>query len=104
MRFVLFVALFGGPQRPSEDPWFGRDKLLHFTASAAIQCATHAVLRANGNDYGGASRGAALATLTVGISKELWDRQRGGDASLRDLAWDAAGGVSGAVVMRQVRP
>ena len=102
MNLVLFVALFGGPQRPHEDPWFARDKFLHFTASAAIQCATHAVLRANGNDYGGASRGAAIATLTVGISKELWDRSRGGDPSWRDLAWDGAGGAAGAVVMRQV--
>jgi putative lipoprotein len=102
MKFVLFVALFGGPQRAGDDPWFGRDKFLHFTASAAIQCATHAVLSANGNEYGGASRGAALATLTVGVSKELWDRNHGGTASWRDLAWDAAGGVSGAVIMRQI--
>lgn len=104
MKFVLFVALFGGPPRPAEDPWLGRDKLLHFTASAVIQCATHAVLRANGNDYGGASRGAAITTLTVGIGKELWDRQGRGNASVRDLAWDAMGGVTGAVAMRQIRP
>ena len=88
MNIVLFVAFFGGPQRPAADPWFGRDKLLHFTASAVVQCATHAVLRANGNDYRGASRGAALATLTVGVGKEVWDHYHGGDASVRDLAWD----------------
>jgi putative lipoprotein len=102
MKFVLFVALFGGPPRSNEDPWFGRDKLLHFTVSAAVQCAAHSVLHANGNDYGGASRGAALATLTVGIGKEIWDKNHGRDASWRDLAWDGAGGVAGAVVMRQV--
>ena len=102
MNLVLVVALFGGPARRGDDAWLGRDKFLHFAASAAVQCATHAVLRANGNDYGEASRGAAIATLTVGVSKELRDRHRGGDASLRDLAWDGVGGVSGAVVMRQV--
>ena len=102
MKLVLFVAMFGGPQRPHEDPWFGRDKLLHFTASAVVQCAAHAALRSTGSDYAAASRGAAVVTLTVGVSKELWDRHQGGDASLRDLAWDGIGGVSGAVVVRQV--
>ena len=40
-------------------------------------------------------------TLTAGVGKELWDRHRGGDASLRDLTWDGIGGATGAVVMRQ---
>jgi putative lipoprotein len=102
VNILLFVAAFGGPQRAGHDAWFGRDKFLHFTASAVVQCATHSILRANGSDYGVASRGAALATLTVGIGKEVWDSRRGGDASWRDLAWDGAGGVAGAVTMRQI--
>jgi uncharacterized protein YfiM (DUF2279 family) len=59
------------------------------------------VLRANGRDYGNASRGAALATVSVGVGKELWDRHRQRDFSFRDLAWDGIGGVTGAIVMRQ---
>jgi len=91
------------PARPSgRDPWFGRDKFLHFAASAIIQGGAHAVLRANGHDYGSASRGAALVTLSAGVGKELWDRHRGRDASFRDLAWDGIGGVTGAVAMRRV--
>ena len=95
----------GAPaRRSSRDPWFGRDKLLHFAASAVIQGGAHAVLRANGHDYASASRGAALATLTAGVGKELWDRHRGRDASFRDLAWDGIGGVTGAVAMRRLDP
>jgi putative lipoprotein len=102
MKLLLFMATFGGPQRPNQDPWFGRDKLAHFAVSAVVQGATHAALRSVGNDSGAASRGAAVVTLTVGVGKELWDRRRGGDASVRDLAWDGIGGITGAVAARQV--
>lgn len=103
MRFALVFALWGGPHpRSTDDPWLGRDKFFHFAASALIQGAAHAALRANGRDYGCASTGAAFVTAAAGIGKELWDRSRGRDASLRDLTWDAVGGVSAAVVIRQV--
>lgn len=104
MKFVLVFAFWGGPApaRPPEDPWFGRDKALHFVASAAIQGATHAVLRARGLDYGPASRSAAAVTLSIGVGKEWWDKRRGGDPSVRDIAWDAAGVTAAAVGVRQV--
>jgi putative lipoprotein len=105
MRFALVFVLWNHPAPtpvPSDrDPWFGRDKLLHFTASALIQSASHAVLRANGRDYGAASREAAVVTVAAGVGKELWDRHRKRDFSLRDLTWDGIGGATGAVVMRQ---
>lgn len=105
MHFALVFVLWGHPAQPpapsDRDPWFARDKMLHFVASAAIQTAAHSVLRANGRDYGDASRGAAVATVSVGIGKELWDRHRKRDFSFRDLAWDGIGGVAGAIVMRQ---
>lgn len=105
MHFALVFVLWGHPTQPAapsdRDPWFGRDKVLHFVASAAIQTVAHAVLRANGRAYGDASRGAAVATVSVGISKELWDRHRKRDFSFRDLVWDGIGGAAGAIVMRQ---
>lgn len=104
MKFVLAFAIWGGPApaRPPEDPWFGRDKALHFVASAAIQGATHALLRSRGVEYGPASRGAAAVTLTVGVAKEWRDKRRGGDPSARDVVWDVAGMTAGAVGVRQV--
>ena len=104
MKFVLVFSLWsGGPASPrSNDPWFGRDKLYHFAASAFIQSAAHAVFRARGASYGQASWGAAGVTAIAGLSKELWDLHRRDDFSYRDLTWDGIGGVSGAVLVRQL--
>ena len=81
--------------QPDPDPWFGRDKALHFAASASL-----AVLA-----YGGASlktddrrsRVAAAVTfaLGVGLLKEAWDLTGHGDASWRDLTWDVVGTTTG---------
>ena len=97
---------FGGPARdePPKDRWFARDKAYHFVASAAIQSMGHAVLRANGRSYRDAAWTAGAVTLTVGVGKELWDRHDGRYISWKDLAADAAGGGTGAVLMRQVAP
>lgn len=80
----------------------GRDKLYHFVGSAVIQGAGHALGRAVGLDYREAAWTAAGVTLTVGLSKELHDRAQGRFFSWRDLAADAAGGGSAAVVVRQI--
>ena len=101
--FLAFTLLTGGPlPRSPQDPWLGRDKLLHFTVSALIQGAAHAALRSRGSSYGQASWGAAAVTATAGVGKELWDRHRRRDFSFRDLTWDGIGGVSGAIVVRQL--
>ncbi len=101
--FVLFSGSFGAPpERPPEDPWFGRDKLYHFVGSAVIQGAGHAVGRAVGLDYREAAWTAAGLTLTAGIAKELYDRADGRFFSWRDLTADVAGGGSGAILVRQL--
>ena len=101
--FLAFTLAIGGAPVPSErDPWFGRDKLLHFTASALIQGAAHAAFRARSASYAQASWGAAAVTATAGVGKELWDRHHKRDFSFRDLTWDGIGGISAAVVARQV--
>jgi putative lipoprotein len=80
------------------DPWFGRDKALHFGASALIA----------GGGYAGASLvtddsrarlavGGGLA-LGAGVAKELWDDSGHGDASVRDLTWDVVGTATGLAV------
>jgi putative lipoprotein len=81
--------------RPDDDAWFGRDKALHFAASASIAAV----------GYGGAAlvtedrptralAGASLA-LGAGLLKEGWDLAGHGDASWRDLTWDVVGTATG---------
>lgn len=108
MRFgfvLLFGSFqFGAPQERTraDDRWFGRDKAYHFAASALIQGVGHGVLRGSGNDYRTASRTAGLTTLTIGVAKEIYDRADGRYFSWKDLTADAAGGVNGAILVRQV--
>ena len=108
MRFGI-VLLFGSfqfgapPERaPEGDRWLGRDKAYHFAASAAIQGLTHGLVRSGGGNYRTASGVAGLTTLSAGVGKELYDRADGRYFSWKDLVADAVGGVSGAVVVRQV--
>ena len=103
LAFTLWSGFPSGSRPPSpQDPWFGRDKLLHFTASAIIQSAAHSAFRWRGATYGSASWAAAGVTASAGIGKELWDRHQKRDFSFRDLTWDGIGGVSAAVLIRQV--
>lgn len=99
LAFLLFT---GGPPRSHNDPWFARDKMLHFAASAVIQGAAYTAFH-RGARYTVAAQRASLVTVAVGVGKELYDwrhpaRHR---ASWRDLAWDGAGGTVATVFARQ---
>jgi putative lipoprotein len=78
-----------------EDPWFGQDKVIHYTVSAGI---------AGGGYVAGAlifdTRAHALAVgagaaALAGIGKELADLGGYGDPSWKDLCWDGLGMVTG---------
>lgn len=90
------LALHAGTARASdEDPWLGRDKALHFGASAVIAGGTYALsaLWIDGrNGRAGVATGVALG---AGVSKELYDLSGRGDPSFRDLAWDVIGTAFG---------
>jgi uncharacterized protein YfiM (DUF2279 family) len=106
--FVLVLGSFqfgGAPEREpgrAGDRWFARDKAYHFVGSAVIQGVGHSVVRAAGAEYREASVAAGALTLGVGVGKELWDRSRGRYFSWKDLVADAAGGSTGAIVVRQI--
>jgi uncharacterized protein YfiM (DUF2279 family) len=96
LRFAIVVAmLVAAPEVRAGDDLFGRDKALHFAASAGIAL----------GGYGGATLftdtrpprlmvGGGLALL-AGIGKEIADRYTGGDPSWRDLGWDVVGTATG---------
>lgn len=103
MSFAFaFILLTGGPPRDRHDPWFGRDKMLHFAASAVVQGAAYAAFHQRAR-YTVAVQRASLVTVAVGVGKELYDWRHPArhDASWRDLAWDGAGGAAATVVVRQ---
>ena len=77
------------------DPWFGRDKAYHFSASAVIAAGGYGVTRSFTDDRPTClAVGGALA-LTAGVGKELYDLSGRGDPSLRDLTWDVLGTATG---------
>jgi putative lipoprotein len=80
------------------DPWFGRDKALHFGASASIAVVVYA-----GASFQTESRvkrvvAAASVALAAGLAKEAWDLSGHGDASWRDLTWDVIGTTTGVLL------
>jgi len=82
----------------TDDAWFGRDKALHFGASAAITMIGYAGASA-ASDHRPTRRAAAvLLGLTAGVTKEVWDAFGAGDASWRDLAWDVIGTATGVAI------
>jgi hypothetical protein len=48
--------------------------------------------------------GAAIAAGAVSIGKEVYDKKFGGDPSLKDLAWDGAGILGAAMLLRRTEP
>ena len=92
LALVLATSAAAVPARAQTvDDWLGPDKALHFSVSALLA----------GGGYAGAALlserpavrigvGAGLA-LSLGVAKELYDATGAGDASWRDLTWDALG-------------
>jgi putative lipoprotein len=96
---LMASVLVAGPTHAQEaDPWFGRDKALHFSATATIAVVGYAGTSLFSDDRRTrAGVGAGLA-LGAGIGKELWDLGGRGDASGRDLVWDVVGTATGVLL------
>ena len=79
---------------PRVDPWFGFDKVQHFTFSFLVTVGgQYALTDKAGIRARGALPASVAAGAAVGLAKEVYDaRRRGGSGfSRRDLAWDALG-------------
>jgi putative lipoprotein len=80
------------------DPWFGRDKALHFAASASIAVVVYAGASFQTESRAKRIVAAASVALAAGLAKEVWDLSGHGDASGRDLAWDVIGTSTGVLL------
>ena len=96
-RLMLIFSLTAGPPGRADDGWFSPDKAQHFFSSAFVQSLGYGLLRRTGVGHGAALAGASVTTAAVGIGKEVHDARTGGDPSVKDLVWDAAG--AGAISM-----
>jgi putative lipoprotein len=90
---VVFAA--GTSQAGTADPWFGRDKALHFSASAALASGGYAAGAIFSDSVEARLMVGAGLALGAGVGKEVFDRYGGGDPSWRDLTWDVVGTACG---------
>lgn len=100
---AVLVGCAGGTKAAApRDAWLAEDKLQHFTLSAGATTV----------GYGGArlllEADAAFVTagataLGLGIAKELRDVRAGGQVSIKDLVWDAAGVALGLTLAHRIR-
>lgn len=100
LLLVLTLHGSGAPEHPSGDRWFAPDKAKHFFLSAFVQSVAYSAARATGLGQGTSLAAASATTAVVGIGKEIRDARTGGEVSIRDLVWDAAGGAAATVVLR----
>jgi putative lipoprotein len=100
-RFLGVVLLIGFARTAvaaDDDPWLGRDKALHFSATASLALGGYGASALKTPDP--LTRAAAGVTLGLGagLAKELWDLTGAGDPSWRDLTWDVVGTATGVLV------
>jgi uncharacterized protein YfiM (DUF2279 family) len=88
---------------PPGDRWFGADKIKHFFMSAMVQSTAFSAARAAGLQRGNAQAIGGVSTMGVALWKEMYDRRTGRGFSVKDLVWDAAGGVGAAALLNGAR-
>jgi|SRR5688572_31353223 len=98
---ALIAALHAPPSPP--DSWVGPDKVKHFLMSAFIHSATFSAGRTAGLTRSNAQRVGGVITVTFAVGKEIFDRRRRRPFSVKDLAWDLAGGVAAAALLNGTR-
>ncbi len=92
---ALTMSIPARARAADPDPWFGRDKALHFSATFVIASGGYgatALLSDNVPMRLGVGGGLGIA---VGAAKELYDLSGRGDPSWRDFAWDVVGTATG---------
>jgi putative lipoprotein len=101
---LAVLAVLAGPigsaraQTADADPWWGRDKLIHFSASASLAIVGYAGTSMGTENRPARAAGGAALAVGAGAAKELWDLDGHGDASWRDLTWDLIGAATGVLV------
>lgn len=89
---VLTLCAWSGSAAASDaDPWFGRDKALHFGVSLALSAGGYAASSIWLDTRPERALAGGAFSLSLGAGKELWDLNGHGDPSWRDFTWDVVG-------------
>jgi putative lipoprotein len=83
------------PPVADPDPWFGRDKALHFGVSAGITGAAYGITALASDDIRIRIAFGAGVGVLAGAAKELADLAGLGDPSWKDFTWDLIGTAVG---------
>ena len=96
----LAVNLIYAQQAVVRESWFGSDKIKHFFLSAFVESVAFSFAQAAGANRRTALASGIGAAAVVGLGREIHDKRTPGKwFSYRDLAWDAAGIGSAALLL-----
>jgi uncharacterized protein YfiM (DUF2279 family) len=104
MRGLLLVFSLQRGDHGGGDRWFASDKVKHFFMAAFVESGSFSALRLTGMHRTPAFNASIGVAAGVSVGKEVYDRLAGGDPSLKDLTWDAAGIAAAGAVLHQTRP
>jgi putative lipoprotein len=91
LSLLLASETAAAQKAPDPDPWWGRDKALHFGLSAGITGGGYAIATQTTDDIGGRAALAASLGIGVGLGKEILDACGLGHPSWKDFLWDVIG-------------
>jgi putative lipoprotein len=92
---AVMTAGAGTAQAADPDPFWGKDKALHFVAAGALAGTGYALTTAATDDRWKAFAVGGGVALGAGALKEGLDALGYGDPSWKDFAWDAIGAAFG---------
>lgn len=101
---ILLIAVFlfcmGCSSYQYNDPFFGKDKLYHFTGAMIIGSGVKIAAKNNGYNKNDAPVIGTSVAFTIGMGKEFYDLTvKETFWSWKDLFWDIAGGAAGSYLM-----
>ncbi len=103
LAFILIILTVASPcvaGNPDGDRWFGEDKLKHFGFSAFLAGGSRIVANRHFDfDKDKSFTIGVSITVSLGAAKEIVDyRTPGQTSSHKDLIWDIAGALTGALL------
>jgi putative lipoprotein len=95
VAFLTALSAAHTARADDSDPWWGKDKALHFGISIGIAAGSYGAASLVFDRRAERAATAGAVTISVGAAKEGWDAMGHGDPSFKDFTWDVAGAAVG---------